>query len=295
MKLPELYTPHIRIRAVFGVYLLSAIWLAGIWLYVSAYENSNERQRQALVADTATHTARIEELTDARLAREKAERKETADAITASIVAGYKSGSISIPESTMNMTCNHAWMHSDPTKVDALVNKQHCVTPLGFTPKQLVDDGAVSLTKPAYAAYQSLRTAAANAGVTLTPTSSYRSFGLQVVSYADWYGKLGSSRQANEVSALPGYSEHQLGLAVDLRSDSCALDCFRSTSAYTWLTQHAYKYGFIERYPLGKESVTGYNAEAWHWRYVGVDIATDMRTRSITTLEELWDMPGGDY
>lgn len=80
--------------------------------------------------------------------------------------------------------------------------------------------------------------------------------------------------------AVPGTSEHQLGLAVDINSTNG-----QNQSVYNWLAKNAYKYGFIQRYPAGKEKITGYQAEAWHYRYVGVTAAKEMFS-SGKTLEE---------
>ncbi len=83
-------------------------------------------------------------------------------------------------------------------------------------------------------------------------------------------------------SAKPGYSEHQLGLAVDLYTTQAG---FEKTKQYAWLKENAYKYGFIERYPKGKESITGFAFEPWHYRYIGIDIAKKIYEENIT-LEE---------
>ena len=80
-------------------------------------------------------------------------------------------------------------------------------------------------------------------------------------------------------SAKPGYSEHQLGLAIDINSVE---ENFRNTNEYKWLKNNSYKYGFIERYPENKEYITGFGYEPWHYRYLGVDITTRIFTENIT-------------
>lgn len=91
--------------------------------------------------------------------------------------------------------------------------------------------------------------------------------------------------------ALPGHSEHQLGMAVDLVSgqgnDPYALSQFGTTLAYVWLVQHSWEYGFIQSYPAGKESITGYIAEPWHYRYVGIANAAAIHSAGTTTYEYL--------
>ena len=86
-------------------------------------------------------------------------------------------------------------------------------------------------------------------------------------------------------SAIPGQSEHQTGLCVDfITSDmgSELTEAFELTDAYRWLSQNAYKFGFILRYPDGKEDITGYTYEPWHYRFVGREAATDIYNGNIT-------------
>ena len=80
-------------------------------------------------------------------------------------------------------------------------------------------------------------------------------------------------------SAKKGHSEHQTGYAADLNSVD---ESFKDTNEYKWLNQNAFKYGFIERYKKDKEFITGYGYEPWHYRYVGIDIATKIYTENIT-------------
>ena len=80
-------------------------------------------------------------------------------------------------------------------------------------------------------------------------------------------------------SAKSGHSEHQLGLAIDINSVN---ESFKDTEEYKWLINNSYKYGFIERYKKGKENITGFAYEPWHYRYVGIDAATKIYTENIT-------------
>lgn len=97
-------------------------------------------------------------------------------------------------------------------------------------------------------------------------------------------------QRGSRIVAVPAASEHRLGLALDIVSDTYTdLDeGFASTPAGMWLAENSYKYGFILRYPKGKEDITGIDYEPWHFRYVGVDAATVLTERGIT-LEEFWD------
>jgi len=104
--------------------------------------------------------------------------------------------------------------------------------------------------------------------------SAYRSFGTQASlksSYKVTYG----TTAANKFSADQGYSEHQLGSAIDFTTSKSGetLSGFEKTTSYEWLTQNAHKYGFILSYPKGNKY---YQFEPWHWRYVGVELATKL-------------------
>lgn len=86
-------------------------------------------------------------------------------------------------------------------------------------------------------------------------------------------------------SAYPGTSEHQTGLCVDFITDSMGgnlTEAFEDTAAFDWLSENAYKFGFILRYPKGKEDITGYTYEPWHYRFVGREAATDIHFSSLT-------------
>ncbi|MDN5276035.1 MAG: uncharacterized protein JWN33_684 [Candidatus Saccharibacteria bacterium] len=119
--------------------------------------------------------------------------------------------------------------------------------------------------------------------------SAYRSASLQQL-YFDNYVAASGLELANQYSAYPGESEHQTGLATDISTVSrqCYLEeCFTSTEDGQWLASHAYTYGFILRYPKGKEAITGYQFEPWHYRYVGVELAGALQ-KSGLTLDEAW-------
>ena len=79
-----------------------------------------------------------------------------------------------------------------------------------------------------------------------------------------------------------GYSEHQTGLALDIVTYGASMDTFENTDEFKWLSDNAYKYGFILRYPKGKEKLTGYSYESWHYRYVGKDVAKKIHDLDIT-------------
>ena len=87
---------------------------------------------------------------------------------------------------------------------------------------------------------------------------------------------------ADTYSARPGHSEHQTGLAIDLAAFNSNLNNFEETKEYEWVKDNAHLYGFILRYPKGKEHITGYMFEPWHYRYVGTKVAKEIYEMDIT-------------
>lgn len=111
--------------------------------------------------------------------------------------------------------------------------------------------------------------------------SGYRTYSYQKKLY-DNYVALDGTTKADTYSARPGHSEHQLGTTFDIGVVDAT---FGNTEEYKWCLENAYKYGYILRYPKDKEEITGYTYEPWHWRYVGVELATEIQ-KSGLTLEE---------
>ena len=141
-------------------------------------------------------------------------------------------------------------------------------------------------------AFNQMAAAAKLDGFELVAFSTFRSFERQQALYNKYVEKDGQ-QAADQYSARPGYSEHQTGLAFDIGEKNFeqhwASVTFGNTPAGQWVANNAHKYGFILRYPLGKETITGYMHESWHFRYVGVVPATDMFTHK-QTLEEYLDL-----
>ena len=136
---------------------------------------------------------------------------------------------------------------------------------------------------------QDMFAAANGAGNQLMIGSGYRSAALQQTYLNSLAANIGLDA-ANQSIALPGQSEHQTGLAVDIStvSRNCYLDtCFGDTNDGLWLVHNSYKFGFILRYPSDKVSITGYKYEPWHFRYVGIDLATALHDSGLT-LDEAW-------
>jgi D-alanyl-D-alanine carboxypeptidase len=132
--------------------------------------------------------------------------------------------------------------------------------------------------------------AARAAGARLKVQSAYRSFASQRSTFAYWVRVLGYTAALTS-SARAGHSEHQLGTTVDLRgfrgSAPWSYPDWATTRAGAWLKKNAWKYGFVMSYPKGKTSVTCYDYEPWHYRYVGRPTATRVRASGLTLREYL--------
>ena len=125
--------------------------------------------------------------------------------------------------------------------------------------------------------------AAAAQGLNIYISSGYRSYSRQQTLYNN-YVKSDGKALADTYSSRPGYSEHQTGLCFDLNTID---DSFGNTKESAWLEQHAQEYGFIIRFPKGKDAQTGYQYEPWHLRYLGIDMATKVYNSGLSLEEYL--------
>lgn len=194
-----------------------------------------------------------------------------------------------------------ATSHRDPSSVHVLVNKQHPLTPQDWVPPDLQnlqtlglpttkDD--LQLRNESAQAAQALFDAADEDDIQLSVVSAYRSYDYQVGTYQHWVNQQGKAA-ADQVSARPGYSEHQTGLAMDVvgSDGACTLQvCFEDTEAGRWVAEHAVTHGWVLRYPKDAEATTGYSYEPWHLRYVGVEAATQIMDDG-GLVEESWGFP----
>ncbi len=148
--------------------------------------------------------------------------------------------------------------------------------------------------------YTEMYNAARKDGITLTPYSGYRSYDRQKRNYnnltEEYMYKYNLSREdaakkAATVILPPGTSEHNLGLAMDICNTNSSFD---QQKEYRWLMEHAHKYGFILRYTAEKQPITGIIPEPWHWRYVGVEYAEEIKNSGLC-LEEWLDSKGIAY
>jgi zinc D-Ala-D-Ala carboxypeptidase len=186
----------------------------------------------------------------------------------------------------------------DPTSIWVIVNKSRPLNPLNYVPPDLVvpyvklqlspKSERMHVRQIIAGPLQDLFAAAVKDGFHLILLSGYRSEAYQEKIYARYEKKL---RRASIASAKPGYSEHQTGLAVDLNRDKdlkcLAMPCFANMPEAKWLADHAHEFGFIIRYEKDKESVSGYEYEPWHLRYVGKELATEL-FNTHETMEEFF-------
>ncbi|WP_083701679.1 D-alanyl-D-alanine carboxypeptidase family protein [Tersicoccus sp. Bi-70] len=178
---------------------------------------------------------------------------------------------------------------SDPTNVQVLVNKQRPLNPLRYVPPDLVwGPGGHQMRSVTSSALGRLYAGAAAAGSPLATVSAYRSYDQQAALFASYVNQYGLA-YAETISAHPGHSEHQTGLAVDVGNADGS--CFGNTPGGRWVAANAWRYGFIVRYPNGYTAITGYTWEPWHLRYVGPALAADMRNRGIATMEQYFSTP----
>lgn len=186
----------------------------------------------------------------------------------------------------------------DPSSVTVLVNKTHSL-PADYVPASLVTPYVLSISDViqvnSLAADQlkAMVTAAEESGVTLYLTSGYISYETQDDYFNDRAGMVGEA-EANKIIAKAGFSEHQTGLAFDFSdnaSGTATTVAFAETDAGKWLIEHAWEYGFIMRYPEGKETVTGYSYQPWHYRYLGTDVTKAMHEIAADlTMEEYYNV-----
>lgn len=203
--------------------------------------------------------------------------------------SGKPSDSVQIPDLDLEVV-------AEPQSITVLVNKQRQL-PDNYQPTDLVFPNVPYLLpaksekrqmrKEAAEALEKLFAAAKADGVALAGVSAYRPNAYQKALF-NRYVQQDGLEKARTYSAVPGTSEHETGLAIDVSGADgkcAATSCFAGTKEAKWLADHAHEYGFIIRYPEGKDAITGYMYEPWHLRYVGNEVAQAIEEKQ-TTLEE---------
>ena len=189
--------------------------------------------------------------------------------------------SVELPVKVTKKATNYSSMYgedkdvSEPTYIKGIliVNKKYRL-PSTYNP---------GTNQVALNAFNNMKADALKSGINLFILSGFRSYQSQVYLYDSYVRRYGAS-VADTFSARPGYSEHQTGLTFDVNSVE---DSFAYTPAGKYLASNCHKFGFIIRYPKGKERITGYQYEPWHIRYVGVDVATSIYNSGLCLEEYL--------
>ena len=181
---------------------------------------------------------------------------------------------------------------TEPDIYLVLVNKEYKL-PENYVPSklELISNEFANenkyLREEARIAFETLSKEAKNLGYRVVAVSTYRDYEYQDKLYNMYVQEKGID-YADKCSARPGHSEHQTGLAVDVEGSNRDYDEFENSKEFVWMKENAYKYGFILRYPKGKEKITGFKYEPWHYRYVGLDVAKTIHDENLT-LEEYYD------
>ena len=188
----------------------------------------------------------------------------------------------------------------NPEKIDVLVNKKRNL-PNDYVPDDLekLTDVPTVLENPEVnqlrsAAYEGLKelfkAATEEEGYELYARSGYRSYNTQTSLYSSYVESYGQTA-ADKYSAKPGQSEHQTGLSIDITCEALNFrldDTFVDTDEGKWVAENAHRFGYIIRYPKGKEDITGYLYEPWHIRYLGKELAKEVYDSGLT-LEEYFE------
>lgn len=167
-----------------------------------------------------------------------------------------------------------------------LVNKYNYLRD-DFVPNNLVEmttpysKEGIYLVEEARDNFYKLVDKAKEEGLTIRAISAYRGYTYQKRLY-DKYVEADGVNKADTYSARPGFSDHQTGLAIDVDNTTSSFENFTNTKEYQWMLDNSYKYGFILRYPSGKESITTYQFESWHYRYVGLKLAKKIKASNLT-------------
>lgn len=176
--------------------------------------------------------------------------------------------------------------NEEANNIDIIVNKYYKLNS-NYEPSDLTKINSKyssgnnqRLRKEAATKFEEMAQNALDNGLKIYAGSTYRSYSYQLGLYNRYVLKDGFA-EAETYSARAGYSEHQLGLAVDILNGKWSY-LSETDKEYTWLIDNSYKYGYILRYPRGKEYVTGYVFEDWHFRYLGIELATKVYNSGLT-------------
>ncbi|WP_341201610.1 M15 family metallopeptidase [Planomicrobium okeanokoites] len=275
--------PYIKWILIIGAVLIAAS--ITVWLYLHDWDmerslnalTGGNSQQPAVESEAEEQIADVQE-EDVVIPEEKEEEVEEELPVTPepdeeAVEEEVKDATV-YPESIE--------LPDEPTVIDGilLANKQN----------PLPSDYAPGVNPDAQDAFGAMRAEALKSNIDLTAFSTFRDFARQKELYEGYVAKDGQEK-ADRYSARPGFSEHQTGLAFDIGESGAeqhwAAASFGDTEAGKWVADNAHRFGFILRYPEGKEQLTGYMHESWHFRYVGKEAAKEIYDADITLEEYL--------
>lgn len=260
----------------YAVMIIFALLVIGAIVYFSLSGKGSDKNNADSADNSSTAVSSADTSSAANDSSSKAENASKADSSageTSSSVADVHS---SKPDQSATESSGHSVeVKNGITYIDGImiVNKTYSI-PSTYAPGLDADTSAAfeQMTADAYAD-----------GIVLFICSGYRSYQEQEVLYNGYASSRGADA-ADQVSSRPGHSEHQTGLCIDVNTTEFS---FEGTPEAVWLEEHCQDYGFIIRFPKGKESITGYSYEPWHIRYVGVDAAKDITAKGVCLEEYL--------
>ena len=236
------------------------------------YQNDSEVDNETTNPDENSDSEIIDENNEAEEPKDEVPEEETPEV----------EKPVEVPSKDNRKYIEGQDLPKEPTYIkDILIANKQYPLPSTYSPGE---------SKEARAAFSEMAAAAKLDGFELIAFSTYRSYDYQTGLY-ERYVERDGSEAADRYSARPGYSEHQTGLAFDIgevdNEQYFASSKFGETDAGKWVAANAYRFGFIMRYPEGKEKITGYMHESWHFRYVGTDLAEEIYKQDISLEEYL--------
>lgn len=274
---------------VIAAIILAVVFLAVFFTTFFVYRAINNEE-----ASTVTTTEGTSEAASQADITENTTAEQTTESTSATTTEATEKITVKEPEwtggtvisypsdtSSWNLICVNRYRYVD-SSVESSINLSY------------VAGSSERMDSRAAKAYDEMYNAAKADGYTLTPCSGYRSYSTQKRLYnefvKDYMNKGYSEDEAHELASKrrnpPGCSEHNLGICMDIICAASSAN-FQNTEEYQWLCENAHKYGFILRYPEDKTDITGVKFEPWHWRYVGVENAENIKNSGLCLEEYL--------
>lgn len=271
--------PYIKWILIIGALLIAAS--ITVWLYLHDWDV--ERSLDALTGGITQQQPAEEQIADVQ-EEDVVIPEEKEDEVEEDLPIIPEPEEEAVEEKAKDATVypESVELPDEPTIINGilLANKQNPLPP----------DYAPGVNPEAQSAFEAMRAEALKSNIDLTAFSTFRDFARQKELYEGYVAKDGQEK-ADRYSARPGFSEHQTGLAFDIGESGAeqhwAAASFGDTEAGQWVAENAHRFGFILRYPEGKEQLTGYMHESWHFRYVGKEVAKEIYDADITLEEYL--------